>query len=142
MKRQVILDAGPLVALIDRNDRFHNWARREWSQLEHPLLTCESVITESCFLVKNVYGGEAGILSLLRKEVIKIAFKLEDELRQVDELMQRYQSVPMSLADACLVRMAELNPASQVLTLDSDFLIYRKLRDRPISAIMPESNYS
>jgi predicted nucleic acid-binding protein len=66
MKRQVILDAGPLVALIDRNDRFHNWAKQEWSQLEHPLLTCEAVITESCFLVKTVYGGQAGILSLLR----------------------------------------------------------------------------
>ncbi|WP_354636361.1 pilus assembly protein [Planktothricoides raciborskii] len=137
MKRQVMLDAGPLVALIDRNDRFHNWAKQEWSQIEHPLLTCEAVITESCFLVKTVYGGQAGILSLLRKGVIKIAFRLEDELREIDELMQRYQSVPMSLADACLVRMAELNPASEILTLDSDFLIYRKFRSQPISLIMP-----
>lgn len=137
MKRQVILDAGPLVALIDKRDRFHDWAKQAWSQIEHPLLTCESVITESCFLAQTVYGGQTGILSLLQKDVIKITFSLENEARAIDELMQRYQSVPMSLADACLVRMAELNPNSEILTLDSDFLIYRKFRDRPISLIIP-----
>ncbi|WP_199249305.1 type II toxin-antitoxin system VapC family toxin [[Phormidium] sp. ETS-05] len=142
MKRQVILDAGPLVALIDRRDRFHNWAKQQWSQLEYPLLTCEAVITESCFVVKSIYGGEAGILSLLRQEVIKIAFNLADEVTAIDELMHRYKSVPMSLEDACLVRMAELNPASELLTLDSDFLIDRKLRTQPMSLIIPESDHT
>ena len=76
-------------------------------------------------------------MGLLRADLICIEFNLGEEVQAIDELMQRYQSVPMSLADACLVRMAELNPASEILTLDSDFLIYRKFRNRPISLIMP-----
>ena len=127
---------------MNRREAFHNWAIEQLEDIKPPLFTCEPVITEACFLLSRVYGGEKQVLSLIHRDIICLKFNLNDELRQVDELMQRYQSVPMSLADACLVRMAELNPASQVLTLDSDFLIYRKLRDRPISVIMPESNYS
>lgn len=129
------------MSLVNRREAFHNWAIEQLQDIKPPLFTCEPVITEACFLLSRVYGGEKQVLSLIHRDIICLKFNLNDELREVDELMQRYQSVPMSLADACLVRMAELNPASQILTLDSDFLIYRKLRDRAISAIMPESNY-
>ena len=56
MRRRVIVDAGPLVAAIDRRDRFHNWVTKEWAKLSPPLLTCEAVLSEACFLLRNVYG--------------------------------------------------------------------------------------
>lgn len=136
MRQNVLLDTGPLVALINRREQFHPWVRQEWAKIQPPLLTCESVITEAYFLLKNVYGGEAAIITLLRSRVIQIPFRLENNLEAVDELMIRYQSVPMSLADACLVRMTELY-SSELLTLDSDFTIYRKNRNQEIAIISP-----
>ncbi len=125
------------MSLVNRREAFHNWAIAQLQDIKPPLCTCEPVITEACFLLSRVYQREKQVLSLLRSEVICLKFNLNDELREIDELMQRYQSVPMSLADACLVKMAELNPASKILTLDSDFLIYRKFRSQPIFLIMP-----
>jgi predicted nucleic acid-binding protein len=138
MKKKVLLDTGPLVAVIDRRDRNHQWATREWENIEEPLLTCEPVITEACFLVRNVYGAKASIISLINKGVIEIAFNLNEEAEIIEQLINRYQSVPMSLADACLVRMAELFNNSSLLTLDSDFRIYRKNRNEPLDLIIAE----
>lgn len=139
MKQRVLLDTGPLVAFLDRSDRYHNWATREWANIELPLLTCEAVVTEACFLLKRVYGGETTVISFIDRGVIKISFSLHKEVAAVGELLNRYQSVPMSLADACLVRMAELSDESELLTLDSDFLIYRKNRNQIITAIAPKN---
>jgi uncharacterized protein len=137
MSRKILLDTGPLVAFINPRDNFHEWAVTEWSTSSPPLLTCEAVITEACFLLRNIYRGEDEVMNLLEMEVLHIPFCLRDEILAVRQLLTRYQSVPMSLADACLVRMAELYSDCLVLTLDSDFSIYRKNRDRPIATITP-----
>ena len=137
MRRRVLLDAGPLVAIVNRRDHFHNWAKKEWGEVESPLLTCEAVLAEACFLLRNVYGGKQAVISFIIRGIIKVPFDLGEEAAVVQELLVRYQSVPMSLADACLVRMSELYPESMVLTLDSDFLIYRKHKNQSISVIMP-----
>jgi len=139
MKQAVLLDTGPLVALINRREQFHQWVTNQFRQIEPPLLTCEAVITEACFLLQNVYGGEAAVISFMQKGIIHLPFRLSEEAITVDELMERYQSVPMSLADACLVRMAQLYPKSELLTFDSDFRIYRQNRNQLICVTMPES---
>ncbi|MEH1907166.1 type II toxin-antitoxin system VapC family toxin [Nostoc sp.] len=138
MKQGILLDTGPIVALVNRREQFHQWVTNQFQQIEPPLLTCEVVITEACFLLQNVYGGEAAVISFVQKGIINLPFRLSEEAAAIEELMQRYQSVPMSLADACLVRMAELYPKSELLTFDSDFRIYRKNRHQLISVIMPE----
>ncbi|WP_017719821.1 type II toxin-antitoxin system VapC family toxin [Kamptonema formosum] len=138
MRQRVLLDAGPLVALLDRRDRFHSWVTGEWANIAPPLLTCEAVITEACFLLRNVYAGKQAVISLVNTGVIQIPFRLSEESASIAELLTRYQSVPMSLADACLVRMAELYSGSLLFTLDSDFRIYRKNRNEMIAVIMPE----
>jgi predicted nucleic acid-binding protein len=102
------------------------------------LFTCEAVVAESCFLLQNVYGGENAILSLLELEVVKIPFHLNEDVTAIKLLMKQYQAVPMSLADACLVRMSELIRGSSVFTLDSDFRIYRQYKNQVIPVIMPE----
>lgn len=138
MTSKIILDTGPLVALIDKGDQFHPWAVKIWQTLTPPLLTCEAVIVESCFLLRKTPGGREAVISLLKSEVISIPFQLAPDINVIGELMQRYQSVPMSLADACLVRMSELIPGSYLLTMDSDFYIYRQNRHQLINLIIPD----
>lgn len=135
MPPQVLLDTGPLVAFVNQRDRYHDWAKQTWNQIDTPLLTCEAVITEACFLLQSTYPGRQTVLAMIEDEIVQIPFQLSQEVIRVKELLIRYQSVPMSLADACLVRMAELYSDFSVLTLDSDFSIYRKNRDRPIAMI-------
>ncbi len=137
MSRQILLDTGPLVAFISPRDRFHEWAVAQWSTSGLPLLTCEAVITEACFLLRNVYRGEEEVMNLLENQILHISFSLKNELATTRQLLARYQSVPMSLADACLVRMTELYPDSLLLTLDSDFTIYRKNQNQPIALTHP-----
>lgn len=76
-------------------------------------------------------------MRLVEEEIIQISFSLKNEITDLRKLMRRYRSVPMSLADACLVRMSELNQDMKILTLDSDFLIYRRNRHAIIPVIMP-----
>lgn len=79
-------------------------------------------------------------MSLLETEILHILFRLDDEVANIRQFLDRYQSVPMSLADACLVRMTEMYSEYSVLTLDSDFAIYRKNRDRLIPTITPTNS--
>jgi uncharacterized protein len=137
MLRQVIVDTGVLVALIDRRDQYHAWVSTQLAEVEPPLLTCEAVVSETWFLLQRVSNGREALLLLLEQGQVKVQFDLDLEMVSVVALMKRYQSVPVSLADAELVRMAELYPRSSVFTLDSDFQIYRKNRDIPIPLISP-----
>ena len=75
---------------------------------------------------------------MVQKGHIKVPFHFDDAVEMIEQLMEKYANVPMSFADACLVRMAELYPNSAVLTLDSDFRIYRKNRNQVIPVIMPD----
>lgn len=137
MFRQVIVDASILVALIDQRDHYHVWASEQLGTISPPLITCEAVISESWFLLKRVSRGREALLLLLEQDQVSVEFGLNAEQEPVIALMRRYQSVPASVADAELVRMAELHPNSSVFTLDSDFQIYRKNRNTPIPLITP-----
>ena len=138
MKRPVLLDTGPIVAYLNRQEYNHAWAQDQWAKLEPPLLTCEAVLTEACFLVSRAGGEVSGVLDLMGRGVVRVPFRLEEEVKAVAALMARYANVPMSLADACLVRMAEQDGDSVVLTLDRDFKLYRKNGRQVIPAVMPD----
>lgn len=138
MKRRAILDTGPLVSLLNRREAQHGWVKDSLGDIEPPLLTCEAVVSEACFLLRGVYGGQKAVMETLSTGLVQIAFRLVEDAEPVAELMERYASVPMSLADACLVRMAERYPESAVLTFDQDFYIYRKNRSEAIPMITPE----
>ncbi|MBW4660229.1 MAG: PIN domain-containing protein [Drouetiella hepatica Uher 2000/2452] len=138
MLDQVIADTGVLVALIDRRDRHHAWVTQQLTQIAPPLLTCEAVVSETWFLLQRVKNGWEALLQLLERRQVVIQFDLDAELATVVALLTCYQSVPVSLADAELVRMAELYSNSFVFTLDSDFQIYRKNRNHPIPLLSPQ----
>jgi predicted nucleic acid-binding protein len=137
MKCTVLLDTGPLVAFLDRREEHHEWARGEFGKLHPPLLTCEAVLTEACWLVRGVAGGVGAVMELVERGIIKVPWHLELHAAETRKAMERYGTLPMSLADACLVRMAELHPGAEVMTLDSHFKIYRLSNRRIIPVRMP-----
>ena len=124
--------------MLNRREEKHEQVKEIIKDLSLPFFTCESVITESCFLLQKVYGGEEAVLNLLASQKLQIPFQLIEEAVEVKELMTKYKSVPMSLADACLVRMSELMPNSLVFTLDSDFYIYRHHKNAVISLVVTD----
>ncbi len=138
MKSKVIIDTGPLVALINRKEKYHTWVRNSLVTIASPLVTCEAVVTESCYLLRNIYGGNDAVMGLIDREKLQITFSLKNEVKAIQKLMQTYKSVPMSLTDGCLVRMAELDKERIIFTLDSDFRIYRKNIHQVINLIYPD----
>ena len=139
MKNLVILDTGPLVALLNRGDRHHRWAREQWAQIDPPLFTCEAVLAEACFLVRGFPGGQAAVLELAQRGILDVSFRLIEETEAILRLLRKYRDVPMSLADGCIVRMAERRAQGLVFTLDNDFSIYRKNRRQVILTLRPAS---
>lgn len=137
MKPPTLLDTGPLVALLNRRDRFHAWAQSQFATIRPPLLTCEAVISEACFLVQSLPGGREAVLGLLERQLVAIAFDLQKEAPAIARLLTRYAELPTALADACLVRMAEQHEGSPVLTLDTDFRIYRIHGRRVVPTLLP-----
>ena len=132
-----MLDTGPLVALLNRRDRYHRWTIEQWADVDLPVLTCEAVLTEACFLLRKSPGGPAAVLEMVARAVVKVAYDVEADVAALGRLMTRYADVPMALADACLVRMIEQQPDARVLTLDRDFRVYRSHGRRVIPAFMP-----
>ena len=134
---RVLLDTGPLVAYLNRRESVHPWALQQFRELSPPLLTCEAVITESFYLLRKVDGAQARIFEMLERGVLSIGMNLSEEAGAVAGLFRRYDNVPASLADACLIRMSELHEPCAVLTLDSDFHVYRRHGRRTIPLIRP-----
>lgn len=142
MRSNIIVDTGVLIAFLLPKDKFHTWAVKQFSEITAPAITNEAVITEACFLARRIHQGQATILKLVTQGYLVIPFALNQEIEAIEILMQRYISVPMSLADACLVRMSEIYENSKIITLDSDFTIYRKHKNQEIPVIMPLNHES
>ena len=133
----ILLDTGPWVALLCKDDKHHAWAKQQFSVYPGPFLTCEAVVAETCFLLAR-YGLDASkALMLIERGVVQVGMTLTQQLTPVNALYQRYDNIPASLADACLVRMSELYEPCHVLTLDSDFHIYRRHGRKVIPVICP-----
>jgi predicted nucleic acid-binding protein len=137
VEKRTVVDAGPLIALLIGADKHHAWALEVWGRLEPPLYTCEAVLSEAQYVVKRLGGDPLIVLEFLQKGAVAVAFGVEDEVDRLLELQRAYADVPMSLADACLVRMTELHEHSRVLTTDSDFRIYRRNRRQLIPLLAP-----
>jgi predicted nucleic acid-binding protein len=137
--RPAIVDTGPLVAFVDRAEHHHRWAVEQIETLEAPLLVCEPVLAEAMHLLARFSTGSDALFGLLANGALNIAFHIDEHVPALAKLHQKYRDRPMSLADACVVRMAEIYDRHVVLTLDSDFTIYRKHGRVPIALIAPGS---
>jgi uncharacterized protein len=134
----VLVDTGVLIALIDPDTREHQWAQDWAKRLPHPFQTSEPVLTEAAFVLARDGFDADELFALAEARVVRVGLRFEDERVALRELMARYRDVPMSLADATLVRLAELHADSTVFTLDADFCIYRRYRNKTIPVLMPD----
>lgn len=132
-----VIDTGPLVAYVNGRDRWHRWAVEQMSALRPPLVTCEPVLTEACFLIQRAGGRPADLVAKVRQGVLAIGLDVAGEATAIESLMQRYADTPMSLADACLVRLTELLADCRLFTLDSDFEHYRRNGRQTIPLLRP-----
>jgi predicted nucleic acid-binding protein len=131
----VVVDTGFLVALLRRRDAHHEWAAVEGKARPPRWHTCEAVLTEG-FHILGMPGG-AGLSELVVTGMVVVSFNLTEHAASVFELMLKYRDRPMSLADACLVRMSEVLDHPMVLTTDSDFQVYRRHSRQVIPCRMP-----
>jgi len=137
MARTVLIDSGCIVAALHKRDQHHAWARAHFEAFVEPCTTCEAALSESFFLLERARQGEEVLCALLERKVILLGFSMADQLTETLQLLRRYDDIPMSLADACLVRMTELIPDAVVFTTDSDFATYRKHGRQIIPLITP-----
>ncbi|MEQ1912871.1 MAG: pilus assembly protein [Vicinamibacterales bacterium] len=133
----ILADTGPLVALFNRNDSGHAWALARFREFTEPLVTAEPVLTESLHLLRRVPGGVEKLLALWQRGLVISSLSAEVEKPALLILMRRYADVPVSLADACLVRLAEIHPRCKVWTLDADFRVYRRNGRQAIPLLAP-----
>jgi uncharacterized protein len=134
---KVLLDAGPLIGYLNRKDQHHGWAVESWAALTEPLCTCEAVLSEAVFNLQSEGMALDSILHYLESGIIRLDFSLEENRADVLNLLRKYADQPMSLADACLVRMSELNDNCQIFTTDKDFLVYRRKGRHVIPLLAP-----
>lgn len=135
MAGSILVDAGFLIALLSVRDTNHDWAVAQAARFPPPWKTCEAALSEA-FYVLGASGVDA-LAALLRRGALTCAFQLGENVEEVAALMKKYADVPMSLADACLVRMTEVLRDPVVLTSDTDFLIYRRHGRKVVPLAMP-----
>jgi predicted nucleic acid-binding protein len=128
-----IADTGFLIAFANRRDRYFPWAHALAENVHEPLLTCEAVLAEAAFHLKN----SGLVLRLLETGLVRLAFDLESHRPELATLALRYSDRQADLADLCLIRMSELHPKHPVITVDGDFLVYRRNRRETIPVVMP-----
>ena len=135
----VVVDTGPIVALLDADEAHHDWARRQFDMLAPPLLTCEAVLSETSFLLQRVGADPNLPVRLVERGVLRVVRLLDssDDALAIGRLIRRYRDVPISFADACLVRLVERTDHASIMTLDSDFRMYRQARRRVIPLLTP-----
>ena len=139
---EVIIDAGPIVAFLSERESSHREVCATFERLEAPFLTSESVLTEAFFLVARHPKGHPRLFDLLDTGILEIGYSVQRDIRHLRKLMEKYRTLPMSLADATLVRLAELNPEANIFTLDSHFQVYRKNGTEVIPLVLPLSQGS
>ncbi len=138
MGKAVLIDSGPLVAVLRRRDQHHGWARAHFEAGVEPFLTCEAVVSECFFLLARAREGKQALGALLERGIVLVEFSFALQRAETLRLIRRYNDMPMSFADACLVRMAEQIDAATIFTTDADFRTYRKNGRQMIPLITPE----
>ena len=126
-----------MVAFLDRAEQHHRWVTEQVEEVDTPLLVCEPVLAEAIYLLARFPKAQDALFGLLENGALMIAFRIEEHVPALRRLHQKYRDRPMSLADACIVRMTEIYERHAVLTLDSDFTVYRKHGRVPLALIHP-----
>jgi predicted nucleic acid-binding protein len=128
--KPVLLDTGVIVALLDRSETLHKNCAEAVQEIEAPLITCEAVVAESCYLLRKVPGASETVIENVAAGIFQIPFQLSQEAAGVKQILRKYRDRQIDLADACLIRLADEFGTADILTLDRDFAIYRWGRNK------------
>ena len=132
---KLVVDTGPLVALLDRRDPLHEWAREVFEQLEPPFLTCEAVLTEA----SHFLGDSAALRAAWKAGELVVGLEAQRHRDRICQLIDKYR--PMDFADACLVTLAEQQHPALVVTIDrADFTRYRIHGRTALKLLLPEAD--
>ncbi len=123
--KPVLLDTGVIVAWLDRSETHHRRCVDVVEHLRFPLITCEAVIAESCYLLRNLPGAAESILDNVVSGVFQLPFQLASAASDVRRIFHKYRDREIDLADACLIHLANSFGTGEILTLDRDFAVYR-----------------
>lgn len=135
--KPVLLDTGVIVALLDSSERQHRVCAKTVEAMAAPLVTCEAVIAESCYLLRKLPGAADAILESVANGAFQIPFQLSRDASQIQRILARYRDRAVDLADACLVHLANELRVGDILTLDSDFEIYRWGANKRFQLLIP-----
>ena len=133
--KPVLLDTGVIVALLDRSEKFHKACAQTVREVEAPLVTCEAVITESCYLLRNLSGASEAVIENITAGIFQVPFQLSRDTAGVKQVLRKYKDRKIDLADACLIRLADQFGTADILTLDQDFAIYRWGKNKPFRVL-------
>jgi predicted nucleic acid-binding protein len=134
--KPVLVDTGVIVALLDRSEKRHARCVTVLEGLQRPLVTCEAVIAESCYLLRGLPGASETVLQNVERGVFQIPFQLSRSAAPVRTIMRKYRDLPADFADTCLIHLAEELNTEDILTLDGDFQLYRWRRNRPFHLLI------
>lgn len=140
MVKTVLVDTGPIVALIDRRDSYHNWAASILDSLDNPMVANTAVVVEVLFILKRLKIDAYRFFGFVEENIIKIVNPYPEKSVYIHSLHSKYKDMPASFADICLVSMFEDDCTQQIFTIDSDFLIYRDSKGNPLNLISPHSS--
>ena len=132
-----IVDSGPIVAALNRRDSHHAWAKAVFASLGEPPVTCEAVLTEVCWHLRESPQAVARVLEMPSRGDLRLFSVVETEGVALAGLVRKYGK-RMDLADAGIVRLAEIFSRAKVITTDvEDFRVYRRNRNEPLLLIHP-----
>lgn len=132
----ILLDTGVIVALLDRSEKAHRVCAESIHAELSPLITCEAVIAESCYLLRNFPGAPEAIIDNVLAGIFQIPFQISKEADGIKQILRKYRDRKIDLADACLIRLADEFETADILTLDKDFTIYRWGKNKPFRILL------
>lgn len=135
--KPVLLDTGVIVALLDRNERHHKSCVAAVQGVAVPLVTCEAVIAESCYLLRSFHGAPEAILENVVSGTFQIPFQLSRSASQIQRVFRKYKDREVDFADACLIHLATEFQTGEILTLDHDFDVYQWGVNKPFRLLIP-----
>lgn len=135
--KPVLLDTGVIVSLLDSSEHRHRACIEAIQSCDAPLVTCEAVIAESCYLLRKQRGAAEKILENVASGAFQIPFQLASEANEIQHILRRYRDREIDLADACLIHLADELRTGEILTLDRDFEIYRWSGNKRFQPLIP-----
>jgi uncharacterized protein len=134
--RPALLDSSAIVALLDRREKFHPACVQALESHPGPLVTCEAVIAESCYLLRKIPGAAETVLENVIGGGFLIPFQLSRAAPEIVRIFRRYRDRQVDFADACLVHLAGEVRTGDILTLDRDFEVYRWGANKPFRLLV------